>query len=87
MQRFIPWLFSKKDLNIIAKECVFSYIYFVKINETHKECLERCLNGKGYYAKESESLNQCYEKCHSSSPYHQKDDFKCLEKCPQNFED
>ena len=60
--------------------------YYVKIDETHKECFELYLNGKRYYAKDSDSLNHCYEKCHSSVQYHQKDDSKCLEKYQPKLE-
>ena len=81
---------SNKDPNIIAKQCVQNcedqYPYFVKYNNSHKECFEICPSNKKYYYKSDLTSNiECFEVCPTQHPYHERDSFECLDNCNSNY--
>ena len=81
---------SSKDSNIIAKQCVEecpvdkNYKYYVKYNNTHKECFEICPNGLDYFIPStSDPINptECFSPCPSNYPYHKRGSFECIKEC------
>ena len=74
-----------KDPNVIGKVCVKEcnsiYPYILIHNNTHKECVEFCPEGKMFYEEEDNGKKTCYEKCPPSSPFHKKGVFKCQKEC------
>jgi len=73
-----------RDPNVIGKVCVKEcnsiYPYILIHNNTHKECVEFCPEGKMFY-EDDNGKKTCYEKCPPSSPFHKKGVFKCQKDC------
>ena len=73
---------TNKDPNVNAKKCVENcdsiYPYILIHNNTHKECVEFCPDGKMYY----DETKTCYDSCPPTAPFHEKGNFECIKECP-----
>ena len=76
---------SSKDPYAVGKLCDSECEFFVKYNNTHKECFDKCPSDNRYYVSTETKPYQCYEKCPSNLPYHENNIYKCIEKCETGY--